>query len=75
MTERSIPIRIVEPAGAPSAGNGPVPGRKQLGEDKMARNTADFDRDAPTLRKPPWIRVRLPAGNAVQELKSRLRAN
>ncbi|MEJ8566945.1 lipoyl synthase [Elongatibacter sediminis] len=39
----------------------------------MARNTARFDADAPRLRKPDWIRVRLPAGNAVGELKSRLR--
>ena len=46
---------------------------KQLGADKMARNTAQFDSDAPRLRKPPWIRVRLPSGNAVQSLKTRLR--
>jgi lipoic acid synthetase len=38
----------------------------------MARNTASFQ-DAPKLRKPPWIRVRLPSGNAVESLKSRLR--
>jgi lipoic acid synthetase len=54
-----IPIRI-------SAG-------RELGADKMARNTATFDTDAPRLRKPPWIRVRLPSGNAVQSLKARLR--
>ncbi|MDH3787791.1 MAG: lipoyl synthase [Xanthomonadales bacterium] len=39
----------------------------------MARNKASFDADAPRLRKPPWIRVRLPSGNAVGKLKSRLR--
>jgi lipoic acid synthetase len=50
-----------------------VGGAKELGAEKMARNTASFDADAPRLRKPPWIRVRLPAGNAVAELKSRLR--
>jgi lipoic acid synthetase len=50
-------------------------GARELGADKMARNTARFDRDAPRLRKPDWIRVRLPSGNAVQSLKSRLRAN
>jgi lipoic acid synthetase len=54
--------------------DGPASG-KQLGAEKMARNTAGFDRAAPRLRKPDWIRVRLPAGNAVQTLKSRLRAN
>ena len=51
------------------------PGAKELGADKVARNTARFDQDAPTLRKPPWIRVRLPSGNAVADLKSRLRDN
>jgi len=51
------------------------PGAKELGADKVARNTARFDQDAPVLRKPPWIRVRLPAGNAVAALKSRLREN
>lgn len=55
----SIPIKIA--------------GSKELGADKMARNTAKFDADAPRLRKPPWIRVRLPSGNAVATLKSRLR--
>jgi lipoic acid synthetase len=39
----------------------------------MARNTAQFDPQAPRLRKPPWIRVRLPPGNAVADLKARLR--
>ena len=48
-------------------------GVKEQGESKMLRNTAQFDADAPTLRKPPWIRVRLPAGNAVGDLKARLR--
>jgi len=48
-------------------------GTKEQGEAKMARNTAQFDPSAPTLRKPPWIRVRLPAGNAVGDLKARLR--
>jgi len=49
------------------------PVTRELGADKMARNTAQFDPQAPRLRKPPWIRVRLPTGNAVQELKSKLR--
>lgn len=49
-------------------------GTREAGVDKIARNTARFDDTTPALRKPPWIRVRLPAGNAVAELKSRLRA-
>ena len=50
-----------------------VAGGKESGADKMARNTAKFDADTPRLRKPPWIRVRLPAGNAVADLKAKLR--
>ena len=51
-----------------------VAGSKELGAEKMSRNTAKFDADAPRLRKPSWIRVKLPSGNAVESLKSRLRA-
>ncbi len=61
-----IPVHVSDPM---------EPGRKQVGADKLTRNTAHFEQDAPVLRKPPWIRVRLPAGNAVAELKSRLREN
>jgi len=50
-----------------------VRGARETGADKISRNTAQFDADTPVLRKPPWIRVRLPAGNAVADLKSRLR--
>jgi len=64
--ENKIPIRITLPKD---------PGAKELGADKLARNTARFDQNAPVLRKPPWIRVRLPSGNAVADLKSRLREN
>ena len=59
-----IPIRVAGPK---------EPVTRELGAEKMARNTAQFDPQAPRLRKPPWIRVRLPSGNAVQELKTRLR--
>jgi lipoic acid synthetase len=61
---KTIPISVV--AGAPE---------KQLGSDKIALNRAGFDTAVPTLRKPSWIRVRLPQGNAVQQLKARLREN
>ena len=61
-----IPITVV--SGAPA-------GEKQLGNDKIALNRAGFDTAVPTLRKPSWIRVRLPQGNAVQQLKARLREN
>lgn len=52
-----------------------VEGEKQLGADKIARNPVVFDADRPTLRKPSWIRVRIPSGNAVARLKARLREN
>ncbi len=64
MNKDRIPLNLV---------TAPTTGDKQLGADKMARNTAQFDPNAPRLRKPSWIRVRLPAGNAVGELKARLR--
>jgi lipoic acid synthetase len=51
-----------------------VQGQKQTGEDKIARNPVTFDASRPLLRKPSWIRVRIPAGNAVAELKKKLRA-
>ncbi|GJM10697.1 MAG: lipoyl synthase [Lysobacteraceae bacterium] len=51
-----------------------APLRKQTGASKIKRNTASFDASAPTLRKPDWIRVRLPAGNQVAKLKEKLRA-
>lgn len=49
-------------------------GDKQLGGDKIGRSPVQFA-DAPALRKPSWIRVRIPAGNAVTQLKAKLRAN
>ncbi|MGY6520067.1 MAG: lipoyl synthase [Lysobacteraceae bacterium] len=68
-TGKSIPLNVVD-------GASPLqPGRKQLGADKIARSPVKFDPDAPVLRKPSWIRVRLPSGNAVQQLKSKLREN
>jgi lipoic acid synthetase len=52
-----------------------VEGEKQLGADKIARNPVVFDPARPALRKPDWIRVRIPSGNAVARLKSKLREN
>lgn len=57
-----IPVKVVSQS------------RAQTGEDKIARNRAQFT-DAPVLRKPSWIRVRIPAGNAVARLKAKLRDN
>ena len=46
-------------------------GIKQLDVNKVRRRPG-FD-DVPVLRKPDWIRVRIPGGNAVATLKSKLR--
>ena len=51
-----------------------VEGDKQTGRDKIARNPVVFDAGQALLRKPPWIRVRIPSHNAVAELKQKLRA-
>ena len=51
-----------------------IAGVKQLGEDKISRSPVRFE-EAPRLRKPSWIRVRLPAGNSVDRLKAKLREN
>ncbi len=63
---KSIPLHIIGPL---------VEGAKQLGEDKIARSPVKFDETAPVLRKPSWIRVRIPAGNSVAKLKAKLREN
>jgi lipoic acid synthetase len=63
---KAIPLSVLSPL---------VEGEKQLGESKIARSPVSFDTDTPVLRKPSWIRVRIPSGNAVQKLKSKLREN
>lgn len=70
MTNREIPIDLLPDVPASLA-----PGAKQLGSDKIARSPVRFDAGAPALRKPGWIRVRIPPGNAVAQLKAKLRAN
>ena len=66
---RSIPLNVVSDA-APSL----VPGVKQVAGDKIGRSPVEFV-DAPVLRKPSWIRVRIPSNGAVAALKSKLREN
>lgn len=68
---RSISLSVVEPEQAPAALQ---EGVKQVADAKIARSPVQFV-DAPVLRKPSWIRVRIPSGNAVQALKSKLREN
>ena len=69
---RSIPLQVLSDTSAPAA---PLQeGAKQLGGDKIGRSPVQFA-DAPVLRKPSWIRVRIPSGNAVANLKAKLREN
>lgn len=67
-TPRSIPAVLED--GPDSL----IPGVKQVAQDKIGRSPVQFV-DAPVLRKPSWIRVRIPSGNSVQQLKNRLREN
>ena len=71
-TSRAIPLQILSEPAAPPASL--QEGAKQLGGDKIGRSPVQFA-DAPVLRKPSWIRVRIPTGNAVASLKARLREN
>lgn len=68
-SEKSIPLTVVGDAPASLE-----PGAKQVAADKIARSPVQFA-EAPVLRKPSWIRVRIPSGNAVAHLKSKLREN
>lgn len=52
-----------------------VAGEKLRGAEKMARIPVKIEATTSPLRKPDWIRIRLPHGNKVQKLKETLRAN
>ena len=52
-----------------------VAGEKLRGAEKMARIPIKIEPTITPLRKPEWIRIRLPHGNKVQELKQTLRDN
>lgn len=52
----------------------PDPRQKQRGAEKMARIPIKIESTAP-LRKPDWIRIRLPTTTAVDQLKIMLRKN
>ena len=73
---RAIPLQVVSvPAVAPATEAAPLqPGVKQMGGDKIGRSPVQF-LDAPVLRKPSWIRVRIPSDGSVARLKAKLREN
>ena len=66
---RVIPLQVVSSSPAPLE-----TGAKQLGGDKIGRSPVQFA-DAPVLRKPSWIRVRIPSDGSVAKLKAKLREN
>ena len=71
MTEsiaKTIPLEVI------SAPASLETGVKQLAGDKIARSPVQFA-DVPVLRKPSWIRVRIPSNGAVAALKHKLREN
>jgi lipoic acid synthetase len=70
---RQIPLQVVSTAAATASA--PLEtGVKQLGGDKISRSPVQFA-DAPVLRKPSWIRVRIPSDGSVARLKAKLREN
>jgi len=52
-----------------------IPGEKLRGADKVSRIPIKVQKTVEPLRKPSWIRTKLPATNAVSKLKSKLREN
>lgn len=52
-----------------------IAGEKLRGAEKMARIPIKIEPTVNPLRKPDWIRIRLPKGNKVQTLKQKLRDN
>jgi lipoic acid synthetase len=67
---RSIPLQVMQSAPPATLEEG----AKQVAGDKIGRSPVQFA-DVPVLRKPSWIRVRIPSNGAVAALKSKLRAN
>ena len=51
------------------------PGTKQTAQQKLSRIAVRGPADAPALRKPPWLRVRLPANPRVRRMRELLRAH
>ncbi|GJM07393.1 MAG: lipoyl synthase [marine bacterium B5-7] len=51
------------------------PSQKQRGQDKLSRIPVKIEATEKPLKKPDWIRIRLPSSNVVDTLKNKLRAN
>lgn len=52
----------------------PAPSDKQRGFDKLSRIPVKVE-EAPILKKPDWIRIKLPSGAGVDKVKQMLRQN
>jgi len=51
------------------------PAKKALGKDKLSRIPIKIEMTSEPLRKPDWIRIKLPINNKVSSLKNLLREN
>ena len=63
---------MIDPYKAPSRAN---PESHQRGNDKVARIPIKVVQPATILRKPTWIRTKLPSGKKIQKIKKILREN
>lgn len=51
------------------------PSKKAIGKDKLSRIPVKIEATTKPLRKPDWIRIKLPTDNKVQQLKNLLHDN
>lgn len=51
------------------------PQQKALGKDKLSRIPIKIENDAPLLKKPDWLRIKLPTNDKAANLKKTLREN
>ncbi|MCZ7600908.1 MAG: lipoyl synthase [Gammaproteobacteria bacterium] len=58
---------------APNAGTRPEPGRKMRGAEKLARIPVKVEQPAERLKKPAWLKVRLPTASQSEKVKRLLR--
>ena len=68
MSDGTHPHNMAQPVVAPV-----IQGEKLRGKEKMARIPVKIIPTETFLRKPEWIRVKVPAGNKIAEIKQHLR--
>lgn len=49
------------------------PAKKSKGRDKLSRIPVKINNDQPLLKKPDWIKIKLPSGQAAEKLKQRFK--